>query len=73
MLSKIKLQLAPEKVLAASKGSLPIALVVGTFLCIINQKGPIMDTLVHPHELARIGLNYLTPFLVAGYSRLTHS
>lgn len=43
---------------------LKVALVVGTVLCLIN--GTYRDG-----SLARVALNYLVPFVVATYSRLS--
>ena len=43
----------------------PVALVVGTLLSAVNQGGVLMQGRVSTALVAKIAVNYLTPFVVA--------
>ena len=58
-------------VLFSVKKSIPIALVVGTFLTLINQSDQLSWSTLAYTDLIRMFLNYLTPLLVASYSRFS--
>lgn len=50
-------------------GSLKIALVVGTILCVINQYDAFLTGQVDRIVIAKMGMNYAVPFIVATYSK----
>lgn len=55
-----------EVIVPASK----IALVVGSFLTLVNHGQVILQSSLNTTSVVQIGLCYLTPFCVSGYSSI---
>jgi hypothetical protein len=50
-------------------GSLKIALVVGTILCVVNQYDAFLTQQVDRIVIIKMAMNYTVPFIVATYSK----
>ncbi|MEM9324410.1 MAG: nitrate/nitrite transporter NrtS [Bacteroidota bacterium] len=51
-------------------GTIKIAIVVGSILCLINQSHLLLDASMTPSDYVRLFLNYMVPFSVATYSKM---
>lgn len=56
---------------ATARTAVPTALIVGTILSAVNQGGVLLDGRAGPATGARVGINYLVPFLVASVGYLS--